>query len=95
MAAERAAAKAGSSVLIAGLTVIVSLLGLQLSTLQTYATFGYAADICVACVMAAALTLVPALCALAGTRILPRRARAESGAAVPADPAGPPPAAPG
>ena len=48
MAAERAAAKAGSSVLIAGLTVIVSLLGLQLSTLQTYATIGYAADICVA-----------------------------------------------
>ena len=89
LAAERAAAKAGSSVLIAGLTVIVSLLGLQLSTLQTYATIGYAADICVACVMAAALTLVPALCALAGTRILPRRARAESGAAVPADPAAP------
>ena len=90
LAAERAAAKAGSSVLIAGLTVIVSLLGLQLSTLQTYATIGYAADICVACVMAAALTLVPALCALAGTRILPRRARAESGAtgsAAPADPA--------
>ena len=39
--------------------------------------------------MAAALTLVPALCALAGRRILPRRARAESGAAVPADPAAP------
>jgi putative drug exporter of the RND superfamily len=89
LAAERAAAKAGSSVLIAGLTVIVSLLGLQLSTLQTYATIGYAADICVACVMAAALTLVPALCALAGRRILPRRARAVSGAAAPADPAAP------
>jgi RND superfamily putative drug exporter len=92
LAAERAAAKAGSSVLIAGLTVIVSLLGLQLSTLQTYATIGYAADICVAAVMAAALTLVPALCALAGRRILPRRARAESGttgSAAPADPGAP------
>ena len=92
LAAERAAAKAGSSVLIAGLTVIVSLLGLQLSTLQTYATIGYAADICVAAVMAAALTLVPALCALAGRRILPRRARAEygtTGSAAPADPAAP------
>ena len=89
MAAERAAAKAGSSVLIAGLTVIVSLLGLQLSTLQTYATIGYAADICVACVMAAALTLVPALCALAGTRILPRRTRSGSGTVVPTDPAAP------
>jgi RND superfamily putative drug exporter len=92
LAAERAAAKAGSSVLIAGLTVIVSLLGLQLSTLQTYATIGYAADICVAAVMVAALTLVPALCALAGRRILPRRLRAESGttgSAAPADPAVP------
>jgi len=89
LAAERAAAKAGSSVLIAGLTVIVSLLGLQLSTLQTYATIGYAADICVAAVMAAALTLVPALCALAGRRILPRRARAESGTTGSADPAAP------
>ena len=94
VAAERAAAKAGSSVFIAGLTVIVSLLGLQLSTLQTYATIGYAADICVAAVMAAALTLVPALCALAGYRILPRRARAESGPgiadlAAAADPAAP------
>ena len=86
LAAERAAAKAGSSVFIAGLTVIVSLLGLQLSTLQTYATIGYAADICVACVMAAALTLVPALCALAGRRILPRRVRAGSGTPAPADP---------
>jgi len=89
LAAERAAAKAGSSVLIAGLTVIVSLLGLQLSTLQTYATIGYAADICVAAVMLAALTLVPALCALAGTRILPRRLRAGSGSEAEAAPAVP------
>jgi RND superfamily putative drug exporter len=89
LAAERAAARAGSSVFIAGLTVIVSLLGLQLSTLQTYATIGYAADICVACVMAAALTLVPALCALAGRRILPRRARTGSGTPATADPAAP------
>jgi RND superfamily putative drug exporter len=62
-------------VLIAGLTVVVSLLGLQLSTLQTYATIGYATAVCVAAVMLAALTLVPALCTLAGQRILPRRDR--------------------
>src|SRR3984957_5508819 len=74
-AAEQAARTAGSSVLIAGLTVVVSLLGLQLSTLQTYSTIGYATAICVAAVMLAALTLVPALCALAGHRILPRRDR--------------------
>jgi RND superfamily putative drug exporter len=93
-AAERAAARAGSSVLIAGLTVIVSLLGLQLSTLQTYATIGYAADICVASVMAAALTLVPAMCALAGYRILPRRVRAGFGTAAPAAAAAAHPVAP-
>jgi RND superfamily putative drug exporter len=80
-AAEQAARTAGSSVLIAGLTVVVSLLGLRLSTLDTYSTIGYATAICVAAVMLAALTLVPALCALAGHRILPRRDRP-----VPADP---------
>ena len=74
-AAEQAARTAGSSVLIAGLTVVVSLLGLQLSTLETYSTIGYATAICVTAVMLAGLTLVPALCALAGQRILPRRDR--------------------
>src|ERR1700722_2598869 len=74
-AAELAARTAGSSVLIAGLTVVVSLLGLQLSTLETYSTIGYATAICVAAVMLAGLTLVPALCALAGHGILPRRDR--------------------
>jgi len=75
LAAERAASTAGSSVIIAGLTVVVSLLGLQLSSLETYSTIGYATAICVTAVMLAALTLVPALCALAGRRILPRRER--------------------
>ena len=65
--------------LIAGLTVVVSLLGLQLSTLQTYATIGYATAICVACVMLAALTLVPALCALAGHAASCRAATAAAG----------------
>lgn len=74
-AAENAAARAGTSVIIAGLTVVVSLLGLQLSSLETYSTIGYATAICVSAVMLAALTLVPALCALAGRRILPRRDR--------------------
>jgi putative drug exporter of the RND superfamily len=90
-AAEQAAAKAGTSVIIAGLTVVVSLLGLQLSTLETYSTIGYATAICVSAVMLAALTLVPALCALAGPRILPRRYRdasapAEPGVAEPGQP---------
>jgi RND superfamily putative drug exporter len=84
-AAEQAARTAGSSVLIAGLTVVVSLLGLQLSTLETYATIGYATAICVAAVMLAGLTLVPALCALAGQRILPRRDRLALAGARPGD----------
>ncbi len=84
-AAEQAARTAGSSVLIAGLTVVVSLLGLQLSTLETYSTIGYATAICVAAVMLAGLTLVPALCALAGQRILPRRDREALASARPGD----------
>ena len=74
-AAARAASTAGTSVVIAGLTVLVSLFGLGLSTLQTYASFSYATFATVIFVMLAALTLVPALCALAGRRILPRRDR--------------------
>ena len=72
-AAARAASTAGTSVIIAGLTVLVSLFGLGLSTLPTYASFSYATFATVIFVMLAALTLVPALCALAGRRILPRR----------------------
>jgi putative drug exporter of the RND superfamily len=76
-AAARAASTAGTSVVIAGLTVLVSLFGLGLSTLQTYASFSYATFATVIFVMLAALTLVPALCALAGRRILPRRDRCD------------------
>ena len=85
LAAERAAARAGASVIIAGLTVVVSLLGLQLSSLETYSTIGYATAVCVTAVMLAALTLVPALCALAGRRILPRRDREALGGRAPGD----------
>ena len=59
----------------AGLTVLVSLMGLRLSGLSVYASFGFATAIAVVSVMAAALTLVPALCRLAGRRILPRKVR--------------------
>ncbi|MEV6490801.1 MMPL family transporter, partial [Actinoplanes sp. NPDC051633] len=74
-AAAEATATAGHSVLIAGLTVLVSLFGLKLSTLPVYSSFGYATFATVGAVMLAAITLVPALCALAGNRILPRRVR--------------------
>ncbi|MFG2040754.1 MMPL family transporter [Dactylosporangium sp. NPDC048998] len=74
-AAARAGATAGASVVVAGLTVLVSLFGLKLSTLPVYSSFGYATFAAVAAVMAAALTLVPALCGLAGRRVLPRAVR--------------------
>ncbi|WP_250030084.1 MMPL family transporter [Paractinoplanes maris] len=85
-AAAAANATAGVSVVVAGLTVLVSLFGLKLSTLPTYSSFGYATFFAVTAVMAAALTLVPALCGLAGQRVLPRRIRrgAEIRAALPA-----------
>ncbi|MEU7872661.1 MMPL family transporter [Dactylosporangium sp. NPDC049140] len=74
-AAAEANATAGASVVVAGLTVLVSLFGLKLATLPVYSSFGYATFAAVVAVMAAALTLVPALCGLAGHRVLPRKAR--------------------
>ena len=54
-------------------------MGLRLSGLQVYASFGFATAIAVVAVMAAALTLVPALCRFAGRRLLPRRVRTCAG----------------
>ncbi len=76
--AARAAATAGHSVVFAATTVLVSLLGLRLAGLSAYSTFGFATAIAVLCVLAATLVLVPALCRLAGHRLLPRRARRAS-----------------
>ena len=61
-AAGRAVATAGRSVVFAASTVLVSLMGLRLSGLQVYASFGFATALAVVAVMAASLTLVPALC---------------------------------
>lgn len=74
-AAGRAMATAGRSVVFASLTVLISLMGLKLGGLPVYSTFGYATAIAVVSVLAAAVTLVPALCGLAGSRLLPRRTR--------------------
>ncbi|WP_066365425.1 MMPL family transporter [Herbidospora mongoliensis] len=74
-AAAHATATAGTSVLMAGLTVLVSLFGLNLSTLPVYASFAYATFATVGAVMIASITLVPAMLGLAGRRVLPRRER--------------------
>ena len=50
-------------------------MGLRLAGLSTYSSFGFATAIAVVCVLAAALTLVPALARLAGRRLLPRKVR--------------------
>ncbi|GAB1817038.1 MMPL family transporter [Herbidospora sp. RD11066] len=78
-AAAHATATAGTSVLMAGLTVLVSLFGLNLSTLPVYASFAYATFATVGAVMIASITLVPAMLGLAGRRVLPRRERQGQG----------------
>ena len=74
-AAGRAVATAGRSVVFAAATVLVSLMGLRLSGLQVYGSFGFATAIAVLAVMAAAITLVPALARFAGQRLVPRKER--------------------
>ena len=74
-AAAAANATAGRSVLFAGFTVLVSLFGLRLAGLPTYASFGATTGLVVLLVVAAAVTMVPAVCGLAGRRVLPRRER--------------------
>ena len=75
-AAGRAVATAGRSVVFASATVLVSLMGLRLAGLPVYSSFGFATgDRRRLRRMAAALTLVPALCRLAGRRLLPRKVR--------------------
>ena len=74
-AAGRAMATAGRSVVFASATVLISLMGLRFGGLPVYSTFGYATAIAVVSVLAAALTLVPALCGLAGHRLMPRKVR--------------------
>ncbi|MEV4611164.1 MMPL family transporter [Kitasatospora sp. NPDC049258] len=86
-AAAEATATAGSSVVVAGSTVLVSLFGLKLAGLPTYSSFGYATFLVVGAVMLASLTLVPALCSLAGPRLLRRAERRGPGPS--ARPAGP------
>ncbi|CRK53659.1 MMPL family protein [Rhodococcus sp. RD6.2] len=74
-AAGYANGTAGVSVVFAGSTVLVSLFGLRLAGLPVYSSFGYATFLTVGAVMLAAITLVPALCGLAGLRVLGRQRR--------------------
>jgi RND superfamily putative drug exporter len=68
-AAGQAIATAGQAVLFAGGTVMIAILGLRIADLPAMTAIGIAVAIVVAVAMAAAVTLLPALLGLAGTKI--------------------------
>jgi putative drug exporter of the RND superfamily len=74
-AAARANVTAGRAVVFAGTTVLVSLFGLRFGGLPIFESFGTATALTVIAVLAAALTLVPALARLTHRRLDRRTAR--------------------
>lgn len=71
----RTNATAGQAVVVAGGTVVVAILGLQLAGIPFVAALGYSASIVVAVAVLVAITLLPALLGFAGDRVLPRSVR--------------------
>ncbi len=81
----RTNATAGQAVVVAGGTVVVAILGLQLAGIPFVAALGYSASLVVAVAVAVAITLLPALLAFSGSRVLARdRRRVRASATVPA-----------
>src|SRR4051812_36166794 len=82
LAVERTTATAGKAIFFSGLTVLIGLMGLSLFELMFLRSVGIAGVIVVAWSTVAALTLLPALLSVLGTRInrfaVPRRASSES-----------------
>ncbi|WP_242908216.1 MMPL family transporter [Actinomadura terrae] len=74
-AAAHAVGTAGSAVVFAGLTVIIALAGLAVVDIPVLTQIGLAAAFTVAVSVAVALTLLPALLAIAGRRALTTRTR--------------------
>ncbi len=68
-AAARAVATAGSAVVFAGTTVVIALCSLAVARIPTVSALGYTAAVAVLVAVCAAVTLLPALLALAGERI--------------------------
>ncbi len=84
-AAGTANATAGQAVLFAGATVVIAILGLQLAGLPAVTMMGVATAIVVVVAMAAAVTMLPALLGLAGTKIDRLSIHRKSHKAKPAD----------
>ena len=70
--AARATATAGSSVVFAGVTVIIALCGLFVAGLPFLTLMGIASAITVGIAVVVALTLIPAIAGALGTRLVPR-----------------------
>jgi RND superfamily putative drug exporter len=82
-AAGRAVGTAGSAVVFAGATVVIALAGLSVVNIPFLTVMGLAAAGTVAVAVLVAITLLPALLALVGRRILPRRQRRASATVAP------------
>ncbi|PDP88597.1 RND transporter [Glycomyces fuscus] len=67
---------AGNAVVFAGTTVLIALLGLNLTGIGFLGLMGSVAAVSIAIAVFVAITLVPALLSLLGTRVLSRRERA-------------------
>jgi RND superfamily putative drug exporter len=68
-AAAEAIATSGRAVFVSGLTVVVALSGTQLVNLPAFRSMGFGAMIAVAVAVLAALTLLPALLGLLGSKV--------------------------
>lgn len=79
-----ASGTAGNAVAFAGTTVVIALAALTLTGIPFLATMGLVAAATVVVAVLAALTLAPALLALLGDRVLPRRQRTAPRPAQPA-----------
>lgn len=69
----RATATAGSAVVFAGLTVMIALVGLSVAGIPFLSVMGIAAAVTVGVTVIVSLTLLPALLAMAGERLRPRK----------------------
>ncbi|WP_082590351.1 MMPL family transporter [Agromyces sp. Soil535] len=79
----RASGTAGTSVVFAGLTVIIALVGLSVTGISTIRDMGFAAAFAVLVAVLMALTLLPVLMRTMGRRVLPRRERHSRATRVP------------